>query len=99
MLFLLLFVWTFLLIWASVAEYKYYQAVKLHEPQIWEQLATVNWLKLPMMFLSPKGKALIDTIEDEHIILLGKKHRRAGIVFLTYVVLVIVISIIYFKLA
>jgi len=79
-------------------EYQYYQAVKIYEPIIWQQLGSPKYLNIPFAFISPKGSRLLKEISHETVLELAKKHRVTGGLFLAYVVLVLVISIVYFKM-
>jgi hypothetical protein len=83
----------------GVAEYNYYQSVKKLEPKIWEQLGSPKYFKIPIVFVSAKGSKLLRGICNETVCEFANKHRQAGIQFLAYVVLVLVASIVYFKIA
>ncbi|NMP16327.1 hypothetical protein [Thalassotalea sp. Y01] len=86
-----------LMLRSGLAEYKYYQSVKTLEPDVWQQLGAPKFLKIPMVFVSPKGAQLLKSIRNETVCALAKKHRHAGIMFQLYVVSVLVVSIVYFK--
>ncbi|WP_281557504.1 hypothetical protein [Thalassomonas sp. RHCl1] len=95
----LISIWALLMFRSGVAEYKYYQSVKTLEPEIWEKLGSPKFLKIPLVFISPKGSKLLRGISNNAICELAHRHRQAGIQFLSYVVLVLVVSIVYFKVA
>ena len=84
---------------SGLAEYRYYQSVRALEPQIWEELGSPKYLKIPMVFVSPKGAKLLQSISNETVRRLALQHRKAGVQFLTYVVLVLLLAIVYFKTA
>jgi hypothetical protein len=92
-------IWALLMFRTGVAEYKYYQSVKKLEPKIWEQLGSPKYFKIPIVFVSAKGSKLLRGICNETVCEFANKHRQAGIQFLAYVVLVLVASIVYFKIA
>ena len=52
-----------------------------------------------MVFVSPKGAKLLQSISNETVRRLALQHRKAGVQFLTYVVLVLLLAIVYFKTA
>ena len=98
-LIVLVSLWALLMLRSGVVEYKYYQSVKTLEPDIWEKLGSPKFLKIPFVFVSPKGSKLLREISNKTVSELAIKHRQAGIQFLAYVVLVLVVSIVYFKIA
>lgn len=99
MLSVLLTIWVLLMLYSSVIEYRYYQAVRIYEPNIWQQLGSPSYLKIPFAFISPKGSILLKEISNETVLELAKKHRISGGLFLAYVIVVLVTSIVYFKIA
>ena len=92
-------VWALLMLRSVIAEYTYYQSVKTREPQIWQQLGTPRFLKIPMVFVSAKGKQLLKQVTDTTVRENALKHHRAGRQFLFYIVAVLVIGIVYLKQA
>lgn len=84
---------------AAVAEYQYYQSVKTLEPGIWEQLGAPRWLKIPMVFITPQNVDLLNGISNQVVRARAKKHRQSGILFIAYVTVLLLGSIVYFKLA
>jgi membrane protease YdiL (CAAX protease family) len=96
---ILIAIWALLMLRSTYAEYQYYQAVKNLEPEIWAQLGSPRFLKIPMVFVSSKNAKLLAKITNKKVIELKNQHRKAGIHFLVYVVLVIGFSIIYFTFA
>jgi hypothetical protein len=92
-------VWAFLMVRSAMAEYKYYQAVKSLEPEIWAQLGSPSFLKVPIVFVSLKGAKLLGGASNKTVRELAIKHRQAGMQFLSYVTLVLILSIVYFKTA
>ena len=96
---LLLLIWLVLMLRSGLAEYQYYQSVKTLEPQIWEQLGSPKWLKIPMAFISPKNENLLKGIANETIQLRALNHRRAGRQFLIFIVLALILAISYLNLA
>lgn len=95
----IIFIWMLLMLRSGIAEYRYYQSVKILEPKVWSLLGTPQYLKIPMVFLSTKNRELLMNINNKAIRELAEKHRRAGIQLLAYVVSALVICIMYFKLA
>lgn len=89
--------WLLLMQRSIVAEYRYYHSVRTLEPQVWQQLGNPKFLKIPMVFISPKGQALLKAITNEHINKLAKAHRQSGILFISYLALTLTAAIIYFK--
>jgi len=84
---------------SGVAEYRYYQSVRTLEPEIWEKLGSPEFLKIPLVFVSPKGSKLLRSVTDKTVCKLARQHRHAGIQFVSYVVLVLATSIVFFKIA
>ncbi|TKB44559.1 hypothetical protein [Thalassotalea mangrovi] len=92
-------IWLVLMLRSGLVEYKYYQSVKNLEPDIWNQLGSPVYLKIPMVFVSAKGAALLKEATNATVLALAAKHRQAGIQFVCYVMLVLIGAIAYFKLA
>jgi len=92
-------VWALLMLRSVMAEYAYYQSVKTREPQIWQQLGAPRFLKVPMVFVSSKGTQLLQQVTDAIVRENALKHHRAGKQFLFYIVAVLVLGIVYLKLA
>ena len=95
----LILIWAWLMLRSGIAEYNYYQSVKLHEPLVWQQLGSPKYFKIPMLFISPKGVKLLRGITNKAVIECAQKHRVAGIQFFAYIAVVLTVSIIYFKTA
>ena len=96
---LLASIWAFLMLRSCIAEYQYYQSVKTLEPEIWAKLGSPKYLKIPIVFVSAKGSKLLRGISNSSVCERASKHRQAGKQFLVYVMLVLVTSIVYFKIA
>lgn len=96
---ILVLIWAFLMLRSGVAEYQYYQSVRTLEPEIWEKLGCPKFLKIPLVFVSPKGSKLLRDVTSKPVSKFARQHRQAGIQFLSYVVLVLAVSIVYFKVA
>jgi len=92
-------IWALLMLRSGLAEYKYYQSVKTLEPEVWQKLGSPKYLKIPMVFVSSKGLKLLQSISNKIVCEHAIKHRQAGIQFLIYVVLVLIGSIVFFKMA
>ncbi|ESP91480.1 hypothetical protein [Pseudoalteromonas luteoviolacea] len=92
-------IWAILILRSGLAEYKYYQSVKELEPEIWAQLGAPKYFKVPVAFVSSKGVKLLQGASNKTVLALASKHRQAGIQLLSYVVLVLVACIVYFKVA
>ena len=92
-------VWLVLLIRSVMSEYKYYRAVKTLEPGIWNQLGSPVFLRAPMLFVSPRGVGLLKTVTNPAVLELASNHRRDGILFIAYIAVVLVGSIVFFNLA
>lgn len=90
--------WAVLMLRSVVAEYRYYQAVREFEPAIWQQLGAPKGLKLPMVFVSKSANEQLKQVNNSQVIALATKHRQAGKLFLGYVVLVLVSSIVFSNL-
>ena len=97
--FILIFIWALLMVRSAMAEYKYYQSVKSFEPEIWESLGSPTFFKMPFVFVSSNGAKQLRKVQSPAVVKLAKSHRAAGIQFLAYVVLVLVVGIAYFKMA
>lgn len=93
------FIWALLMLRSAIIEYQYYQSVKNLEPDIWQKLGSPKHINIPFVFVSPKGSNLLREVSNEKVYELAIKHRQAGIQFLAYVVLILVASIVYFKIA
>ncbi|MDG1065455.1 MAG: hypothetical protein P8O91_04480 [Luminiphilus sp.] len=92
--------WLLLMLSASVAEYRYYRAVALLEPEIWVQLGAPNHWVAPFMFLvTPDRKRLLDTVDNPHVLVFKQRFKVAARLFLAYVVAVLLSSIAFFKWA
>lgn len=92
-------IWGLLMFRSVIAEYKYYQSVKTLEPEIWKQLGSPKYLKIPIVFVSSKASKLLSGISNKTVCELGNKHRQARNVFLSYVVLVLATAVVYFKIS
>lgn len=97
MIYLLVVIWMILMLRSAFAEYNYYQSVKTLEPDVWQQLGSPRYLKIPMVFVSSTGLKLLKSIRNTTVHENAKKHRQAGIHFLSYIIFVLSGSIIYFK--
>lgn len=91
--------WALLMFRSALAEYKYYQSVKTLEPEIWQRLGSPKCLKVPFVFVSASGSAHLKTVENPSVRELARKHRVAGIQFLSYIVVVLLVGTVYFKVA
>ena len=98
-LFVLVLIWALLMMRSGVAEYRYYQAVKTLEPDVWLALGAPKFLKIPWVFVSPRGSKLLQSITNEAVGKLARHHRQAGIQFLAYVIFVLMTAVLYFKIA
>lgn len=96
---LMLLIWFALMLRSGLAEYQYYQSVKILEPQIWQQLGSPKWLIIPIVFVSPKNEKLLMGIANETIQRRAQQHRRAGREFLVFVLLALILAIGYLNLA
>lgn len=92
-------IWALLMLRSAIVEYKYYQSVRIFEPALWQKLGSPTFIKIPFVFISSKGSKLLKQASNKTVCKLALKHRQAGVQFLTYVVLVLVVSIVYFKTA
>lgn len=95
----LVLIWALLMLRSGIAEYRYYQAVKTLEPGVWLALGAPKFLKIPWVFVSPRGSKLLQGITNESVCKLAHHHRQAGIQFLSYVSFVLIAAVIYFKIA
>lgn len=91
--------WALLMLRSALAEYKYYQSVKTLEPDIWQRLGSPKFLKIPFVFVSASGSVHLKNAKNPSVLELARKHRQAGIQFLSYIVLVLAISTLYFYIA
>ena len=96
---ILVLIWAFLMLRSGVAEYQYYQSVRTLEPEIWEKLGSPKFLKIPLVFVSPKGSKLLRSVTDKTVRKFARQHLKVGIQFVLYVVLVLAVSIVFFKIA
>ena len=96
---ILVLIWAFLMLRSGVTEYQYYQSVRTLEPEIWGKLGSPKFLKIPLVFVSVKGSKLLRGVTSKTVCELASQHRLAGIQFLSYVVLVLAASTVYFKIA
>ncbi|MCL2913516.1 hypothetical protein L2725_06900 [Shewanella corallii] len=92
-------IWLVLMVRASLTEYRYWQVVRHYEPEIWEKLGRPRMYQMPLVFLSSKNAKLLQSSRHEQVQRMSARHRLTGIQFLSYVVLMLVCSISYFKLA
>ena len=91
--------WFVLMLHSGACEYRYYQAVRTHEPETWRQLGSPLFLKVPLLFVSPRGATLLKQATDPQVRALARKHQLAGTLFIAYVISVLLGAIIYFKAA
>ena len=91
-------IWGLLMFRSGIAEYKYYQSVRTLEPELWQKLGSPTFIKIPIAFISPKGVKLLQQASDKTVCQFANKHRQAGIQFLSYVVFVLIASIVYFNM-
>ena len=94
---ILLSIWLVLMLRSGIVEYHYYQSVKTLEPGMWNQLGAPRYLKVPMVSVSAKGSALLKNAQNDTVRELAARHRQAGLQFISYVALVLLGSIVYFK--
>lgn len=92
-------IFALLMLWSGVVEYKYYQSVKNFEPKIWQELDSPEFLVIPFAFLSRKNVKYLSHISNKTVRELSVKHRQTGLLFVSYLGLVLVAGIVYFKLA
>ncbi|MBQ4832283.1 hypothetical protein J8L70_03425 [Pseudoalteromonas sp. MMG010] len=81
-----------------VAEYKYYQSIKVYEPEIWMAIAKPTVFMIPFLFISNKKQKLLRTATNEKVHQCAKRFRKSAIIFICYLVVVLVGAIIYFKI-
>lgn len=81
------------------SEYRYYQAIRELEPDIWQQLGSPNMIKAPWVLLSVKGSKSIQGISNTLVHHYQKAYRMAGIQFISSLILLLLISIVYFNIA
>jgi hypothetical protein len=65
--FRLISIWLFLMVRSALAEYQYYKSVRTLEPTTWQQLGSPRFLKVPFVFVSSKGAALLKDISNESV--------------------------------
>lgn len=92
-------VWLILMVRAAVAEFRYYRSVRLLEPTVWAQLGEPVFPRTGMVFVSKRGREALSGITDDRVEELAALHRQSNLQFIAYVVVVLVASITYFKLA
>ncbi|MBE0368500.1 hypothetical protein [Pseudoalteromonas aurantia] len=89
--------WVFLMFRSCIAEYKYYQSVKLLEPDIWRALGSPKHVNIPFAFLRPKSMNVLGEISNETVAQCAHKYRKRGFQLLFFTIMVLLFSIIYFK--
>ncbi len=82
---------------SGYVEYQYYKSVRTLEPQAWATLGSPRFLNIPVAFVSKKNAVVLNSISNETVRDLARKHRFAGILFLVYVVIILVGCIFYFR--
>ena len=96
----LLIGWMTLMLRSCVAEYRYYRAVAIHEPEVWVKLGAPNHWLAPFLFLvTPGRKRLLDSVDNSLVLALKRRYTLAGRIFLAYVVVLLLSSIAFFKWA
>jgi len=75
----LVLIWAALMLRSGVAQYQYYQSVRTLEPEIWEKLDSLRFLKIPLVFASPAGSKLLRSVTNKTVVKLARQHRQAGI--------------------
>ena len=96
---IVILLWVLFMARAVIAEYKYYQVVKMFEPEIWQALGQPKFLMIPIMFVSGDGLNHLKGATDKRVCRLAIKHRQAGKLFIFYVVFVLLASVVFFKFA
>ena len=91
--------WVILMARAAVAEFRYYRSVRQLEPAVWAQLGEPVFPRTGMVFVSKRGREALSGITDERVKALAAFHRQSNLQFIAYVVVVLIASITYFKLA
>ena len=94
---ILIFIWVFLMVRSVLTEYQYYQSVKTLEPNIWAELGYPTFIRVPIVFVSPRGSQLLKKVANPEVQMLARKHRTTGIQFVSYVGVVLLSSILYFN--
>lgn len=95
---MLVAVWLWLMVRASVAEYRYYRAVSYHEPEVWAKLGAPRyWLAPFLLWVTPSRKRLLNAIENPQVLACERRFKVWGRLFLAYVVTVLLLSIAFFK--
>ncbi|WP_435215660.1 hypothetical protein ACMAY6_07025 [Luminiphilus sp. nBUS_16] len=94
----LLIGWLLLMLRASIAEYRYYRAVAIHEPETWAKLDVSNHSLAPFLFwVSPSRKRLLATVDNPRVLACERHAKATGRWFLGYVVAVLLSAIAFFK--
>ena len=92
-------IWCWLLYRAVSAEYRYYRAVQTLLPDVWQSLGAPRGAKVPCVFLSPKKKRHLETIENKVVLSLAQRHHRTGRQFLMFVVVTLLVAVVGLKVA
>lgn len=92
--------WLWLMLRASIAEYRYYRAVAIYEPEIWTKLGASNhWLAPFLFWVTPTRKRLLATMNNPKVLASERHAKVAGRWFLGYVVAVLLSAIVFFTWA
>ncbi len=84
---------------SAFIEYQYYQSVKACEPSIWQDMGSPSLLTSMWVFIGFERSALFSKVTSEIVRALAVENRRAGIQFIKVLVVVLVASIVFFKLS
>jgi hypothetical protein len=96
----LLIGWLSLMLRASIAEYRYYRSVAIHEPEIWTKLGASNHRLAPFLFwVTPTRQRLLATIDNPTVLAKERHAKVTGRWFLGYVVAVLLSAIAFFTWA
>lgn len=90
----------FLLMIRSIyTELRYYQAIREFEPSIWQTVGAPSMFKAPWILLLTKNNKCLQGISNALVQRYQKAYRMAGIQFISSLILLLLISIVYFNIA
>jgi hypothetical protein len=99
MFIVLVIIWAILMGIMLVAEYKYYKSVKVFEPRIWQQLGSPSRYKVPFVFISRMGNEHLSNATHPKVCLRKKQYMFCSYLFLGYLITILIVSTLYFKLS
>ncbi|SES93709.1 hypothetical protein [Thalassotalea agarivorans] len=89
-------IWFLLLLFLCFSQLQYLKSFKAEEPKLWQEAVGNGTGKFPIVYFSAKANGLLKQTNNQQLKALSSKQQRAKYLFTGYVLLVIVLSTVYF---